>query len=49
VTKVALAYTVKDFAFERTTATAAPLGLDPASLFLENKTGLHMKVAKVKQ
>jgi cytochrome P450 family 6 len=49
VTKVALAYTVKDFAFERTAATAAPLGLDPASLFLENKTGLHMKVAKVKQ
>ncbi|XP_068896553.1 probable cytochrome P450 6a23 [Tenebrio molitor] len=49
VTKLALAYTIKDFAFERTAATAVPLGLDPGSLFLENKTGIHMKVVKVKQ
>jgi cytochrome P450 family 6 len=47
VTKMALAYTLKDFAFERTAATAVPLGFDPASLFLQNKTGLHMKVVKV--
>jgi hypothetical protein len=44
---MALAYTLKDFAFERTAATAVPLGFDPASLFLQNKTGLHMKVVKV--
>jgi hypothetical protein len=49
MTKLALAYTIKDFTFERTAATAVPLGLDPGSLFLENKTGIHMKVAKVQQ
>jgi cytochrome P450 family 6 len=47
VTKMALAYTLKDFAFERTAATAVPLVFNSGSFFMQTKTGLHMKVVKL--
>ncbi|RZC40628.1 p450 domain containing protein [Asbolus verrucosus] len=47
VSKIALAYMIKDFAFEPTSATSIPIKFNPGSLFLQNKGGIHLKVVKI--
>ncbi|RZC42010.1 p450 domain containing protein [Asbolus verrucosus] len=45
--KVAVAYVIKDFTFETTSATTIPLQIDPAALFLQSKGGVHLKVIRI--
>jgi cytochrome P450 family 6 len=47
VSKVALAYTIKDFLFETTNQTAVPLRFDPGSLFVQNRGGIYLKVVNI--
>ncbi|XP_044261850.1 cytochrome P450 6k1-like [Tribolium madens] len=47
VSKVSLAYILKDFAVKKTNSTTVPLQLDPGAIFLANKNGVHLKVDKV--
>ncbi|XP_063918403.1 cytochrome P450 6k1-like [Zophobas morio] len=47
VSKVALAYCLKDFAFEKAAATSVPLQFEPRSLFMVNKKGLYLKAVKL--
>jgi hypothetical protein len=46
VSKLALSYIIKDFVFERTSATPVPLVMEPSTLSLQNKQGLMLKVIK---
>ncbi|RZC42864.1 cytochrome P450 6k1, partial [Asbolus verrucosus] len=47
VSKVALAYVLKDFAFDTTDKTSVPLKFDPGSLFVQNRGGDFLKVVKL--
>ncbi|XP_063929991.1 cytochrome P450 6k1-like [Zophobas morio] len=47
VSKVALAYSLKNFVFDRVETTKVPLELDNGSPFILNKGGLYLKVTKV--
>ncbi|XP_044265598.1 cytochrome P450 6k1-like [Tribolium madens] len=47
VSKVALAYVLKDFAVEKTGATNVPLQLDPKVMFIVDKNGVHLKMVTV--
>lgn len=47
VMKVALAYIIQDFRFERTSATDVPLQFDSAASFLMNKNGICLKTIKI--
>ncbi|CAH1375252.1 unnamed protein product [Tenebrio molitor] len=44
VSKLALAYVIKDFVIERTDSTPVPLNLEPSSLFLQSKKGLMLNL-----
>ncbi|KYB28576.1 putative cytochrome P450 6a23-like Protein [Tribolium castaneum] len=48
VSKVALAYILKDFAVEKTDSTTVPMQLDPGAIFLMNKNGVNLRVVEVK-
>ncbi|KAJ3621569.1 hypothetical protein MTP99_003686 [Tenebrio molitor] len=47
VIKMGIAYAIKDFEFGVSDKTSIPLRFDPASIFVQEKQGIYLKISKI--